>query len=100
VRRGRTWTDDDLRDHVANARSWRDLRNRLGLVGGGDTTRRLRKRCEDLGLDVRHLPKPGQPWRKWSDDQLVEAVQEATSLHGVFKHLGLVAGGSAWLVAP
>lgn len=94
--RPRTWTDDDLRRHLPHATSWRDLRDRLGLVGGGSTTRRLREVCADLGLDTRHLPAPGEFPRRFTDEQLVEAVAASTSLHGVFQHLGLSVGGSAW----
>ena len=94
--RRRTWTDDDLRTAVPLARSWRDLRDRLGLVGGGSTTARIRQRCDELGLDVSHLPLPGDSPRTWSDEQLVAAVEAARSLNGVFTALGLSVGGSAW----
>ena len=94
--RPRTWTDDDLRAAVPLATSWRDLRDRLGLVGGGSTTERLRRRCAELDLDASHLPSRGASPRRWSDQQLVEAVAAATSLKGVFDHLGLAVGGSAW----
>ena len=94
--RPRTWTDDDLRAAVPLATSWRDLRNHLGLVGGGSTTDRLRRRCAELELDVSHLPSRGESPRRWTDQQLVEAVAAATSLKGVFDQLGLAVGGSAW----
>ena len=94
--RPRTWTDDDLRDAVPLARSWRDLRDRLGLVGGGATVDRLRRRCTELELDTAHLPRPGTSPRRWTDADLTTAVATATSLKGVFDHLGLAAGGSAW----
>lgn len=94
--RPRSWTDDDLRAQVPVATSWRDLRDRLGLVGGGTTLTRLRRRCAELGLDTRHLPEPGAMPRRWTDQQLEEAVAAATSLNGVFKHLGLSVGGSVW----
>lgn len=94
--RPRSWTDDDLREQLPLARSWRDLRDRLGLVGGGSTTERLRRRCVELDLDARHLPEPGAMPRRWTDEQLIEAVAAATSLKGVLDHLGLSVGGSAW----
>lgn len=94
--RRRTWTDDDLRVHVPQARSWRDLRDRLGLTGGGSTSRRLRERCAELGLDVEHLPAPGESPRRWTDEQLRRAVATSSCLKGVFDELGLAVGGSAW----
>lgn len=94
--RPRSWSDDDLRAHLPLSDSWRDLRDRLGLVGGGATTNRLRRRCEELGLDVSHLPPPGEMPRRWTDDDLREAVAAATCLADVFRRLGLSIGGSAW----
>lgn len=94
--RPRSWTDDDLRQQLPEATSWRDLRNRLGLVGGGSTVARLRRRCAELDLDVGHLPAAGEFPRGWTDDQLTEAVARARSLNGVFEHLRLAVGGSAW----
>lgn len=94
--RPRSWTDDDLRHHVPLATSWRDLRDRLGLTGGGATTNRLRGRCGELGLDVGHLPAPAQMPRRWTDQDLRDAVAAATCLAEVFRHLGLSIGGSAW----
>lgn len=92
----RTWTDDDLRAAVPRATSWRDLRDRLGLVGGGSTTERLRRRCAELALDVSHLPARGASPRTWTDRELADAVAHATSLKGVFDQLRLTVGGSAW----
>ena len=94
--RPRSWSDDDLRHHLPIARSWSDLRRRLGLVGGGTTTDRLRARCRELDLDTSHLPARGQQPRRWTDDQLRVAVAEGTCLADVFGHLGLRIGGSAW----
>src|SRR5690606_21614079 len=88
--------DADLRHHAPRARSWRDLRNRLGLVGGGSTTARLRERCAELDIDVNHLPRPGEHPRRWTDGDLRDAVAAATCLKEVFDHLGLAVGGSAW----
>lgn len=95
--RPRSWTDEDLRRAVADARSWREVRDRLGLRGGGSTNRMLRERAASIGLAVDHLPGPGASPRRFSDTELTIAVAEATSLHGVFVALGLAPGGSAWL---
>jgi hypothetical protein len=95
--RPRSWTDDDLRAAVAGARSWREVRDRLGLRGGGSANRSLRERAATLGLSIDHLPGPGASPRRFTDAELAAAVAAATSLHGVFVTLGLAAGGSAWL---
>jgi hypothetical protein len=96
VARERSWTDDDLRTAIAASRSWTQVRDRLGLSGGGSVTAALRRRAEELGLDVAHLPAPGETPRRWSDADLVAAVAGARSLHGVFKQLGLSVGGNSW----
>jgi hypothetical protein len=94
--RPRRWSDDHLRAAVAGARSWREVRDRLGLQGGGSTNHVLRERAAALGLDVAHLPAPGATARRFTDEELGTAVATATSLHGVFVALGLTPGGSAW----
>jgi hypothetical protein len=96
VGRPRTWSDEDLREAVAGATSWRQVRAALGLRGGGSTKQRLRARAAELGLDTTHLPAPGAMPRRFSDDELRDAVAAAGSLHGVFLALGLAVGGSAW----
>lgn len=96
VARPRSWSDDDLREAVASARSWREVRRLLGLTGGGSTNKRLRGRAGELGLDITHLPRPGEAPRRFTDDELVAAVAASSSLNGVFDRLGLAVGGSAW----
>lgn len=94
--RPRSWSDDDLRHHLPLASSWRDLRDRLGLAGGGATTDRLRTRSQQLGLDTSHLPERGQMPRRWTDQQLAVAVARSRCLADVFHHLDLSVGGSTW----
>ena len=95
--RPRSWSDDDLRAAVAGARSWKEVRDRLGLRGGGTTYRSIRARAAAIDLAVDHLPEVGASPRRFTDEDLTAAVAGATSLHGVFVTLGLAAGGSAWL---
>jgi hypothetical protein len=97
VARPRSWSDDDLRAAVADARSWKEVRDRLGLRGGGTTYRSIRARAAAIDLAVDHLPEVGASPRRFTDEDLTAAVAGATSLHGVFVTLGLAAGGSAWL---
>lgn len=94
--RQRSWTDDDLGAAVDGARSWEEVRRRLGLQGGGSTNAALRARAAEIGLDITHLPAPGTRPRRWTDDDLAKAVAAARSLHDVFRQLGLVVGGSSW----
>lgn len=37
-----------------------------------------------------------RPTRRWTDEQLAEAVKKSRTLNQVFKHLGLRVGGSQW----
>jgi hypothetical protein len=95
VARRRSWTDEDLIDALDGARSWSEVKRRLGLRGGGRADR-LRRRCEELHLDTSSLPGPDETWRSWTDDDLRQAVSEASNLAQVFGQLGLSVGGQAW----
>jgi hypothetical protein len=85
VARPRSWSDDDLRAAVADARSWKEVRDRLGLRGGGTTYRSIRARAAAIDLAVDHLPEVGASPRRFTDEDLTAAVAGATSLHGVFR---------------
>ncbi len=93
--RHRSWTDDDLRHALDGARSWADVKRALGLGPTGNADL-LRRRCHELGLSTDHLPRRGEQPRRWTDDELRQAVAEATNLAGVFRRLRLAVGGSAW----
>jgi hypothetical protein len=94
----RTWTDDDLRAAIAEARSWSDVMRSLSLTLGGSSRPRLLRRADELGLDISHLDAgPGGPARRrWTDDELRVAVASSRNLKQVFDHLGLRVGGGAW----
>jgi hypothetical protein len=89
----RRWTDDQLRDAIATCTTWAAVHRHLGLRGRSDA---VRERCEVLGLDHSHIGTPASR-RRWTDEQLIDAVAEATSLHQVFVDLGLVVGGGSWM---
>ncbi len=93
--RRRTWSDEDLREALVGARSWADVRRRLGLRpdGGSET---LRTRAEQLRLDLSRLPAKGVAARSWSDGELRHAVARSTCLAQVFAALGLSVGGRSW----
>jgi HNH endonuclease len=90
---------------VKARRTWTDVVRSVGLSQAGGNHARLRARAAELGLDVTHLEAARlaaanherRP-RLWTDDRLREAVQLATTLHGVFRELGLSVGGSQWIV--
>jgi hypothetical protein len=94
----RSWTDDDLRAAIDQARSWSDVLRSLGLTLGGSSRPRLLQRAAELGLDTTHLEvaPDGPGGRTWTDDQLRCAVAASRNLAQVFEHLGLRVGGSSW----
>ena len=54
----RSWTDDDLRAAVADARSLHAVFLQLGLAVGGSQWVRLRDRILELDLDTSHWAHP------------------------------------------
>lgn len=48
-------------------------------------------------MEERKPKRRGKP-RRWTDEQLAEAVKKSKSVFGVFKHLGLKVGGGAHAV--
>ena len=94
VLRPRSWTDDQLREAVRTSRSWRAVARTLGLKGtSSGVIRTIKKHADRLDLDASHFT--GQ--RCWSDDQLREAVQSATTWSGVARRLGMHDGTSPGL---
>lgn len=105
--RRRTWTDDQLRAAVAASTTFTEVMRRLGLSKGGGSFQTVRNRAELLDLDTDHFhPEAtrtrqradgGTPdRRRWTDEDLAEAVADADSLKGVFDRMGLRIGGSQW----
>lgn len=80
----RKWTDDDLRQAVSKQRSWRGVARALGLrsTSGGWF---LSKHAACLGLDTSHFSGP----RRWSDQELEDAVSSCSTWSGVSERLGL-----------
>jgi 5-methylcytosine-specific restriction endonuclease McrA len=103
-----TWTDEQLLDAVAASRSMKEVVQRLRAVAGAASHRAVAVRIEVLELSTEHFaPSTGEGSfrapphertirRRWSDEELAEAVAASTSLKGVFDALGLVPGGSQW----
>jgi hypothetical protein len=59
---GRSWSDDDLREAVANSRSVAGVLRHLGLQPGGEVYVTVQRRMRDLGLDRSHFT--GKGWRR------------------------------------
>lgn len=91
----RTWTDDDLRTAVSTATTWSDVIRALGLAESGSARSQLRRAADRAGVERRHLDRSGR--RRWTDEQLVEAVAASRNLAQVFRHLGLQVGGGSWV---
>ncbi len=82
----RTWTDEELRRAVSSQKSWRGVLRALGLKPtSGGSIAVARKRAEALGLDTSHFSGP----RRWSDQELVDAVRESRTWKVVADRLGL-----------
>ena len=83
----RTWTDEQLRAAVASQRSWRGVLRALGLnEKSGGSIKVVRRRAEFLELETNHF----SGHRRWSDQELIEAVKASGSWEEVAERLGLV----------
>ncbi|MBA3462411.1 MAG: hypothetical protein H0T46_20790 [Deltaproteobacteria bacterium] len=86
------WSDEQLREAIAAATSFRDAAARLGAI---ETRKRVRRRARELGINTTHFLAPRDKARRWSDDDLRAAVVGARSIAHVLRTLGLrPAGGN------
>lgn len=82
----RTWSDDQLINAVKNSTSWLGVMRALGLKAtSAAQIRVVRRHAERLKLDTSHI----RGKRRWSDDQLRQAVSECRSWDDVITRLGL-----------
>ncbi|MFF0267797.1 group I intron-associated PD-(D/E)XK endonuclease [Kribbella sp. NPDC004536] len=84
----RGWNDDDLRQAVQSSASWRAVARALGLKDTSAAT--PRRHAARLELDTSHFT--GQ--RRWSDQQLSEAVAASSCWADVIAVLGIVDNGA------
>jgi hypothetical protein len=86
--------DDALRTAIAGARSWRGVLRALGIpASAAGTSRRLRRRADELGFGYEHF---GYQQAHWQPAELSEAVASARSWTEVMQQLGCSASsGSA-----
>jgi hypothetical protein len=89
----RKWTDKQLKNKISECKSWKDLCESLGLLGTSQrNVERVKKRAEELGLNFDHFS-----WsrRKYTLEDLKQAVDSSLSYRQVLIHMGLNASGSA-----
>lgn len=88
-KRLRRYTEDDFRSAVADpeVRTIADLCRRLGIVPRGGNYESLRAFADRLEVDLSHLTTSGPPLR-FSDQELAEAAEGATSVSEIVGRLG------------
>lgn len=112
----RKYTDDDLRDAVANNQSYRGVLIQLGIRPAGGNYETLKKRIENLNLDTSHFR--GKGWSKQQtsvhrkkrsmEEILVKNSTYTTSNHlkkrllneGYFEHRCMSCDLDTWLDQP
>ena len=91
-----------LPEVVADATSFIDVTRKLGLPSTSGSWGQVRRRVRELDLDTTHFVRTRpdrRRLRKWTDEQLVQAVNAARSIAGLLRKLGLVpAGGNYELI--
>ncbi|HEY5927420.1 MAG TPA: HNH endonuclease, partial [Kofleriaceae bacterium] len=91
-------TDEALRGAIAVSHTFEEVATVLDLDAGSRTRGRLQKRARVLGIDTSHFaPKPPTltrtKRRRWTDEQLRDAVRDSLSLAQTLRRLGLIAAG-------
>jgi len=93
--RARSWTDERFVAAVAASRTLAQVHQRLGLRAGKYDV--MRAHIVRLGLDASHIPRgvvgDTRRTRRWTDDDLRAAVENAQSVHGIIRSLGLEPNG-------
>ena len=102
--RAPSWTDAELIAAVAASTCLKQVCDALGLRPGKGTYRTLERHIQRLGIDASHLArrlgKRGRR-RRFSDEELVEAVCESGSWSELSRRLGYAPSGGAhrWIKA-
>ncbi len=85
-----SWTDEQLTTAVAASKNLRQVFLALGVTPGGYA--KLGRHITRLGLDVSHLSPTGattpKPRRRWTDQDLAEAVRASETVSDVIRRLG------------
>jgi hypothetical protein len=88
----RRYTDEALARAVAQSGSMREVLISLGLVPRGGNYETVWRQIAALGIDGDHLRSRGRTVRSCSDEEIAEAVREASSYAEVLTRLGLLRG--------
>lgn len=84
-----TFSDEALAEAIAACRSWRGVLRALGLSAtSSGAIRSVRQRADRLALDHSHF----RAQRRWTDDQLADAVRRSRSWSAVAQTLDLASG--------
>ena len=87
----RRYSDAQLSEAIRTCKSWRGVLRALGLTAtSASAMRSVRMHADRLALDYSHFS--GQ--RRWTDQQLIDAVASAASWIQVAEILGLAGGSS------
>jgi hypothetical protein len=96
--RQRRWTDEQLIAAVPASKTLSEVCKRLGILPGKYDI--LRRHILRLGIDASHIPRATagttRRTRRWSDDDLRDAVAAAQSMNGVLRHLDYVPSGGMY----
>lgn len=88
----RTYSDAQLELAISGARSWRGVLRTLGLTAtSSGAMRSVRHRADELDLDYTHFT--GQ--RRWTDQELADAVASSRTWTEAADRLGLLGGSSS-----
>lgn len=91
------WTDEQLAEAIKTSTNWKSVMLLLGFgerAKSAGAVRIVRRRATELGFDASHF----RGKRRWSDDQLRQAVAECKSWEEVVLRLGLSAENGS--IAP
>jgi hypothetical protein len=95
-KRKRLCADDQLRALIPKSKTLSEVVEAIGAKKHSNTFYKLRRHIAELGLDTSHmerLPRGRERTRRWSNDELRNAVAESRSLTQAIRRLGLVPAG-------
>jgi 5-methylcytosine-specific restriction endonuclease McrA len=88
----RTWTDESLVEAIRKSNCYAAVMRNLGLFVNQDTANRIRKRVEELRLDISHFKTQAEfnaSRKTWSELELINAVKESGSISQILRRLRL-----------